>query len=79
LIIHETFSHSSFQGEVFQDVVHGSGMAGMTTNLLDFHNEIFIPKYRVAHLCSLFEENKETKFCEFQNLEIFYSQPVYDE
>jgi hypothetical protein len=30
-------------------------------------------------LCSFFEENNETKFCEFQNLEIFYSQPVYDE
>jgi hypothetical protein len=44
LIIHEIFSHSSFQGEVFQDVVDDSVMDSMTTNLLDFHYEIFVPK-----------------------------------
>jgi hypothetical protein len=79
LIIHETFSHSSFQGEVFQDVVDDSVMDSMTTNLLDCHNEIFVPKDQVVHLCSFFEEHNETKFCEFQNSEFFYSQPVYDE
>ena len=54
-------------------------MDSMTTNLLDCHNEIFVPKDQVVHLCSFFEEHNETKFCEFQNSEFFYSQPVYDE
>ena len=59
-------------------------MDSMTTNLLDgcrscCHNEIVFPKDQVVHLCSFFEEHHETKFCEFQNLEIFYSQPAYDE
>ena len=79
LIIHETFSHSSFQGKVFQDVVDDSVMDSMTTNLLDYHNEIFVPKDQVVHFCSFFEEHNETKYCEFQNSEIFYSQPIYDE
>jgi hypothetical protein len=77
LIIHETFPH--FQGEFFQDVVYGSVMDSMTTNLLDCHNEICVPKDQVVHLCSFFDEHNETQICEFQNSIFFYSQPVYDE
>jgi hypothetical protein len=46
-------------------------MDSMTTNLLDCHNEIFVPKDQVVHLCSFFEEHNEKKNCEFQNSEFF--------
>jgi hypothetical protein len=79
LIIHETFSHSSFQGEFFQDVVDDSVMDSMKTNLLDCHHEIFVPKDQVVCLCSFFEDHNEFFFSKFQNSEFFYSQPIYDE
>jgi hypothetical protein len=33
----------------------------------------------IIHMCSFFEEHNKTKFCDFQNSEFFYSQPIYDE
>ena len=54
-------------------------MDSITTNLLDCHNEFFVPKDQVVHLYSFFEEHNETIFFEFKNSIFFYSQPIYDE
>jgi hypothetical protein len=76
LIIHETYSHSYFQGEFFQDVIDDSVMDSMTTNLLDCHNEIFVPKDQVVHLCSFFGEHNEKKIVNFK-IQIFFIVDLY--